>query len=147
MRSWHEEPQKGRPLAAQAPPMATAYHKHANQWLMREPSSLPRRPCLCILPSSKYQRHIIAHQHGVSHIRHTEIMEKRVKPLWIFLLSLCPLAILREQFVSWLQTEIIPRQENAIEITNQKALADENAMILSKNDYSSYTIYHYKHDW
>ena len=147
MRSWHEEPQKGRPLAAQAPPMATAYHKHANQWLMREPSSLPRRPCLCILPSSKYQRHIIAHQHGVSHIRHTEIMEKRVKPLWIFLLSLCPLAILREQFVSWLQTEIIPRQENTIEITSQKTLADEYSMILSKNDYSSYTIYHYKHDW
>lgn len=147
MRSWHEEPQKGRPLAAQAPPMATAYHKHANQWLIREPSSLPRRPCLCILPSSKYQRHIIAHQHGVSHIRHTEIMEKRVKPLWIFLLSLCPLAILREQFVSWLQTEIIPRQGNAIEITSQKTLADENSMILSKNDYSSYTIYHYKHDW
>lgn len=74
-------------------------------------------------------------------------MEKRVKPLWIFLLSLCPLAILREQFVSWLQTEIIPRQGNAIEITSQKTLADENAMILSKNDYSSYTIYHYKHDW
>ncbi|WP_139040978.1 hypothetical protein [Aeromonas salmonicida] len=58
-----------------------------------------------------------------------------------------PLAILREQFVSWLQTEIIPRQENAIEITSQKTLADENAMILSKNDYSSYTIYHYKYNW
>lgn len=74
-------------------------------------------------------------------------MEKRGEPLWIFLLSLCPLAILREQFVSWLQTEIIPRQENAIEITSQKTLADENAMILLKNDYSSYTIYHYKHNW
>lgn len=102
---------------------------------------------MCILPCSKYQRHIIAHQHRVSRIRHTEIMENRGKPLWIFLLSLYPLAILREQFVSWLQTEIIPRQENAIEITSQKTLADENAMILSKNDYSSYTIYHYKHDW
>lgn len=68
---------KGSSTCCARPPMTTAYHKHANQWLIREPSSLPRRPCLCILPCSKYQRHIIAHQHRVSRIRHTEIMEKR----------------------------------------------------------------------